>query len=134
VSQPPRTALAAQRIERALTRALPLHLQEARATRPIGAARTKQPLEDDMNISQAPQGIHLVVETDEAVYIGRMGKTEGDRARMHHAVVIEVGSGENPEPKIRHTAKYGVEVQHADLLFETTGIKRIRKLGDVPKG
>lgn len=86
-----------------------------------------------MNITQAPHGINLVIETDDAVYIGRLGKPEGEQAKMHHAAVFQVENGESPEARIRHTAKYGVPVQHADLLFETTGIKRIRKLGDVPK-
>jgi len=86
-----------------------------------------------MNLSQAPHGINLVIETDEAVYIGRLGKPEGEQGRMHHAAVLEVAPGESPEARIRETAKYGVPVQHADLLFETTGIKRIRKLGEIPK-
>ena len=87
-----------------------------------------------MNITQAPHGINVVVETDEAVYIGRMGRIEGEQARMHHAAVFEVAPGENPEALIRETAKFGVPVEHTEMLFETRGIKRIRKLGDVPKG
>ena len=84
-----------------------------------------------MNITQAPHGINVVVETDQAVYIGRLGKLEGDRVKMHHAAVF--AAGENAEALIRHTAKFGVPVEHADLLFETRGIQRVRKLGDVPK-
>ncbi len=86
-----------------------------------------------MNITQAPHGINLVVETEGTVYIGRLGKPEGDRATLHHAVAFEVPVGESPEALIRQAAKYGVPVEHEHLLFETTGIKRIRKLGDVPK-
>ncbi|NOT31825.1 MAG: hypothetical protein HOP15_15375 [Planctomycetes bacterium] len=86
-----------------------------------------------MNISQAPHGINLVVETEGTVYIGRLGKPDGDRTRLHHAVIFEVPDGQSPEELIRYTAKYGVPVEHEHLLFETTGIKRIRKLGDVPK-
>ena len=86
-----------------------------------------------MDIKQAPHGINVVVETEGAVYIGRLGKLEGDRANMHHAAVFEVPPGESPEERIRHTAKYGVPVEHEALLFETRGIKRIRRLGDVPK-
>jgi hypothetical protein len=86
-----------------------------------------------MNITQAPHGINVVVETDTAVYIGRLGKFEGEQARMHHAAVFPVANNESPEEIIRQTAKFGVPVEHAELLFETTGIKRVRKLGDVPK-
>ena len=85
------------------------------------------------NISQAPNGINVVVETEGAVYIGRLGKQDGNSATMHHAAVFEVPAGQSPEELIRHTARYGVPVSHVEMLFETTGIKRIRKLGDVPK-
>jgi hypothetical protein len=87
-----------------------------------------------MNITQAPHGVNVVVETDEAVYIGRLGRIEGEQARMHYATVIPVSPGESPEGLIRETAKFGVAVEHTEMLFETRGIKRIRKLGDVPKG
>jgi hypothetical protein len=86
-----------------------------------------------MNITQAPHGINVVVETEDAVYIGRLGKLEGEQVKMHHAAVFQVAVGESPEEIIRHTARFGVPVEHADLMFETRGIKRVRKLGDVPK-
>jgi hypothetical protein len=84
-----------------------------------------------MDITQAPHGINVVVETDAAVYIGRLGKFEGEQVRMHHAAVFPVA--ENTEALIRHTARFGVPVEHADVLFETRGIQRVRKLGEVPK-
>ncbi|HEX6882185.1 MAG TPA: hypothetical protein VF530_02330 [Planctomycetota bacterium] len=86
-----------------------------------------------MNIKQAPHGINVVVETEQAIYIGRMGKLEGEQARLHHAAVFQVAPGQNPEALIRETARFGVPVEHAEMLFETRGIKRIRRLGDVPK-
>jgi hypothetical protein len=86
-----------------------------------------------MNITQAPQGINVVVETDSAVYIGRLGKLQGDQVQMHHAAVFPVVAGEDPEALIRYTARFGVPVEHADVLFETRGIQRVRKLGEVPK-
>lgn len=86
-----------------------------------------------MNITQAPSGINLVVETDSTVYIGRLGKVEGDNVKMHHAAVFPVTAGESTEALIRQTARFGVPVEHADILFETRGIQRVRKLGEVPK-
>lgn len=86
-----------------------------------------------MDIAQAPHGINLVVETDNAVYIGRMGKPEGDKVRMHHAATFNVNPDQSPEALIRETAKYGVPVAHLDLVFAPIGIRRIRKLGDIPK-
>jgi hypothetical protein len=86
-----------------------------------------------MNITQAPHGINLVVETDNAVYIGRLGKLDGDRVKMHHAAVIPLTTGQDIEAVIRHTARFGVPVEHVECLFETRGIQRIRKLGEVPK-
>ena len=86
-----------------------------------------------MNITQAPHGINVVVETDGAVYIGRLGKVDGEQARLHHAAMFAVSPGQSAEGIIRQTARYGVPVEHTDLLFETRGIKRVRKLGDIPK-
>lgn len=86
-----------------------------------------------MNITQAPVGINMVVETELAVYIGRLGKTNGDQVSMHHAAVFPLAAGDNPEDLIRRTARFGVPVEHLELAFETHGVRRIRKLGDVPK-
>ncbi len=86
-----------------------------------------------MNISQAPQGINVVVELERTVFIGRLGSVDGEKVLIHDAAVHEVGQGEDPENFIRMTAKYGVPVEHRDLVFEAHGIRRVRKLGDVPK-
>jgi len=87
-----------------------------------------------MSITQAPHGMNVVVETEDSVIIGRLGKLEGDQVNMHHAAVFQVTAGESTEELIRHTAKYGVPVEHVDLSFDTQFIRRVRKLGDVPKG
>lgn len=86
-----------------------------------------------MNITQAPHGINVVVETEGTVYIGRLGKLSGDQVNMHHAAVFQVAACENPEDLIRRTARYGVPVEHIELAFGSGDIRRIRKLGDVPK-
>ena len=86
-----------------------------------------------MNITQAPQGISVVVETEETVYIGRLGSSDGKQVRMHDVAVFELNELENAEDTIRQTAKYGIPVEHRDILFETQGIQRVRKLGEIPK-
>ena len=85
-----------------------------------------------MNITQAPSGINLVVETDASIYIGRLGRQDAEKVQMHHAAVFPM-AGENPEALIRRAAKYGVPVEHQELIFEVQGIRRVRKLGEVPK-
>ena len=86
-----------------------------------------------MHITQAPQGINVVVETQESVYIGRLGNMEGEQVRMYDATVYQMDSSENAEEYIRQTATYGIPVEYRDLMFETRGIRRVRKLGDIPK-
>jgi hypothetical protein len=84
-----------------------------------------------MNITQAPHGINLVVETDRIVYIGRLGKTEGNQVKLHHAAAFQAAA--NSEDLIRRAARFGVPVEHEMLSIEAQGIRRIRRLGDVPK-
>jgi len=86
-----------------------------------------------MHIAQAPHGINVVVETERSVYVGRFGSIDGAQVLIHDAAVHTVRSTEDAETFIRLTAKYGVPVEHRDLVFETQGIRRVRKLGDVPK-
>ena len=86
-----------------------------------------------MNITQAPRGINVVVETSEAVYIGRVGNIEGKRMEMHHAAVFPLAAGQSLENVIRKTARFGVPVAHESIIFEAEGAVRIRRLGDVPK-
>ena len=86
-----------------------------------------------MSIAQAPHGMNVVVETEGTVIIGRLGKLEGDRVNMHHVAIFRVAAGENPEPIIQHTAKFGVPVEHRDLSFEAQAVRRVRLLGQVQK-
>lgn len=87
-----------------------------------------------MNIHEAPHGINLVVETDARVlYIGRFDETNGFQVLMHDADVHQLSEDEDAEAYIRTAAKYGVAVNHKDVTFDTTGITRVRLLGDVQK-
>ena len=86
-----------------------------------------------MNITQAPRGIHVVVETDQAVYIGRLGKLDGEKVNLHNTAVYRLADVHNAEEHIRHAARFGVAVQHVELKIDKHGIRRVRKLGDVPK-
>lgn len=86
-----------------------------------------------MQLTQAPRGINVVVETSEAVYIGRVGSVDGKRMQMHHAAVFPLSDGQSAEALIRSTAKYGVPVAHQSIVFEAGGAIRVRRLGDVPK-
>ena len=85
-----------------------------------------------MHITQAPSGINLVVETDASIYIGRLGRQDASKIQLHHAVVFPA-SANNSEELVRQTARYGVPVMHKELELEVQGIRRVRKLGDVPK-
>ena len=86
-----------------------------------------------MNIEQAPVGINVVVELSDTVFIGRLRKEQGNKVEMHHAAVHEVVAGEDPENYIRAAARYGVPVEHEQLLFEAKEVQRVRRLGEVPK-
>ena len=86
------------------------------------------------NIMNAPHGMNLVIETEDGhVYIGRFDESNGFEVLMHDCAVWEPKAGENPEPWIRETATYGVDVKHRDFKFPATGITRWRSLGDIEK-
>jgi len=88
-----------------------------------------------MKIHEAPHGINLVVETKEnVVYIGRFDETNGFTVLMHDVDVHPLAGGEDAEQYIRTAAKYGVAVNQKDVSFDTSGITRVRVLGDIPKG
>ncbi len=89
--------------------------------------------EEIMNIAQAPHGINLVVETSEMVYIGRFDQTNGFEVLMHDAAAHPLKEAADSEDFIRQTAKYGIPVEHRDLVFPSVGIRRVRKLGDIIK-
>lgn len=86
------------------------------------------------NIQEAPHGMNLVVETEAGrVYIGRFDSTNGFQVLMHDCDVYDPPAGTDPEPYIRETAKYGVDVKEKTITFDAHGIRRWRQLGDVPK-
>ena len=87
-----------------------------------------------MKIHEAPHGINVVVEThDRRVVIGRFDSTNGFTALLHDCDDKAFGPDEDPEPYIRETAKYGVDVKHRDLQLDVMQIARVRLLGDIPK-
>jgi hypothetical protein len=86
-----------------------------------------------MDISKAPNGQHVVVETSRNVFIGRMAGLDGTSCKMHQAAVHEASCPDTTEKFIRETARYGVDVQHQDLMFDTRTILRVRLLGEIPK-
>lgn len=86
-----------------------------------------------MDISQAPHGINLVVETQNMVYIGRFDRIADEEVRLQHASMHRVVDEEEGQSIIREAAKFGVPVQHNELAFPSRGIFRVRRLGDIVK-
>ena len=87
-----------------------------------------------MKIHDVPHGLNVVIETNSArVYIGRFDSTSGFTALLHDVDVHEVAPGTDPEPYIRETALYGVDVKSRNLEVDVLDIKRIRLLRDIPK-
>jgi len=87
-----------------------------------------------MKIHEAPHGINVVVETQSRrVVIGRFDSTNGFTALLHDCDVKDFAQGEDPEPYIRETAKYGVDVKERDFQLDVHQIARVRVLGDIPK-
>ena len=86
-----------------------------------------------MRIHEVPHGLNVVIETGARVYIGRFDSTSGFTAILHDVDVHEVAPGTDPEPYIRETALYGVDVKSRDLEIDVQGIQRVRLLRDIPK-
>jgi len=88
-----------------------------------------------MNIQDAPHGINVVIETNDArVLIGRFDSTNGFEALLHDCDVHALAAGEDSEAYIRNTAKYGVAVNAPDVHVDVGAIERVRLLGEIPKG
>ena len=86
------------------------------------------------NIHTAPHGQNLVIETKSGqVIIGRFDSTNGFQVIMHDVDVYDPPAGADPEPYIRETATYGVDVKKKDFAFDAGAVVKWRKLGDVPK-
>ena len=87
-----------------------------------------------MKIHEAPHGVNVVVETRSGrVVIGRFDSSNGFTALLHDCDVMDFSPGEDPEPYIRETARYGVDVKQRDLELEVMDVTRVRLLGSVPK-
>jgi len=86
------------------------------------------------NISSAPHGINLVIETKAGrVVIGRFDSTNGFQVFMHDVDVYDPPAGSDPEAYIRETATYGVDVKQKDFAFDASQVARWRKLGEIQK-
>lgn len=85
-------------------------------------------------IQEAPHGQTLVIETRSGrIVIGRFDSATAFEVSMHDCDVHEVVAGVDPEPYIRETATYGVDVKQRDFSFPAAEVVRWRRLGDVPK-
>ena len=63
------------------------------------------------NISLAPHGLNLVIETTSGrVIIGRFDSTNGFQVLMHDCDVYDPPHGADPDAYIRETATYGEDV------------------------
>lgn len=86
------------------------------------------------DLRTAPHGLNLVIETRTGrVIIGRFDSVSGFEVLMHDVDVYEPPAGADPEPYIRETATYGVDVKQRNFSFDAATVVRWRKLGDVPK-
>jgi hypothetical protein len=86
------------------------------------------------DLRTAPHGLNLVIETKSGrVIIGRFDSVSGFQALMHDVDVFDPPGGADPEPYIRETATYGVDVKQRDFSFDATSVLRWRKLGEIEK-
>ena len=85
-----------------------------------------------MNIQDVPQGINVVVETSDLVYIGRFRQTEPGVVRLQDCAIQQCRKGQ-AEAFVRKTAKYGIEVQERDVMVRSGNVLRVRALKDIPK-
>lgn len=86
------------------------------------------------SLASAPHGQNLVLETKTGrVVIGRFDSTNGFQVFLHDVDVYDPPAGTDPEPYIRETATYGVDVKHKDFVFDASQVVRWRKLGEIPK-
>ena len=85
-----------------------------------------------MSIVQAPNGVTVVVETQERVYFGRLAEQEG-RVALKRAAVLAVAPGGQRERVIRRTARFGYPAEHDVLPLEAATITSMRRLGEIPK-
>ncbi len=85
-------------------------------------------------IHTAPHGINLVIETRSGrVILGRFDSADVFQVHMHDCDIYTPPSGADPEPYIRETATYGVDVKERDYSFSAGEVVRWRRLGDIPK-
>lgn len=86
-----------------------------------------------MNIQDVPQGISVVIETEQLVYIGRFRQAQPGLVRLQDCAVRENLPNGDTESYVRRAAKYGVDVCEKDVLLQAGNVRRVRALKDVPK-
>ncbi len=85
-------------------------------------------------IHDAPHGLNLVIETRSGrVILGRFDSASAFQVLVHDCDIYDPPPGTDPEPYIRETATYGVDVKQRDFSFAVADVVRWRRLGDVPK-
>lgn len=86
-----------------------------------------------MKIHEVPHGLNVVLETGDALFIGRFDSLVGLKALLHDCDVHHLAPGEDAEHYVRETATYGVNVTQRDAEVEIMGVRRVRLLRDVEK-
>jgi hypothetical protein len=86
-----------------------------------------------MNIHDVPQGISVVIETDQLVYIGRFRQAQPGLVRLQDVAVHENLTHGDTESYVRRVARYGVDVSERDIVLQAGNVRRVRALKDVPK-
>jgi len=86
-----------------------------------------------MKIQEVPQGINVVVETDQLVYIGRFRHSDPGLVRLQDCAVHANAPSANTESYVRRTAKYGVDISEQDIVLQEGSVLRVRALKDIPK-
>ena len=86
-----------------------------------------------MNIQDVPQGISVVIETDQLIYIGRFRQAQPGLVRLQDVAVHENLTHGDTENYVRRVARYGVDVSERDIVLQAGNVRRVRALKDVPK-
>ena len=86
-----------------------------------------------MSITQAPNGVTVVVETRERVYFGRLAGQKDGSVALKRVAVAALAPGLQREKIIRRTARFGFPAEHDVVAVEPHAITSMRRLGEVPK-
>ena len=86
-----------------------------------------------MNITQAPNGASLVIETKKRVYFGRLRRVRGEEVVLKDASYDEVDTGKAREQLIQERAKFGFPPAFENLILDEQEVERVRRLGEIRK-